>query len=336
MRSILILGAAGNVGTAAAEYLSQNSWQVRAFVPPWENSKRIEILKNVGCDIIKGDIRNANDLLLAMNQMNAVVNCAAAMPDVQDKKIQFEMNVLGSEKILRAASKAKVQQIIFISTAGVASHAKKNILCDESTPYRKPQNVHVWSKIEAEKRIDEVSCEVGLPSIILRPVSVYGKGVSFRWPQIFQMVKKGKAMLIDHGVCPYPLIHVEDVARAIYLSLEQLTHLTKNQKFILSSHESTTMADIFNYIADYYGVKRPKSLPFPLVLVGSCFVKCIPSFLKGERLKLVRPGTAVEYKYGHHYNTEHAKQLLGFETNIPFKEGMGEALKFYESVNYRN
>lgn len=335
-KSILILGAAGSVGYASSKKIVERGYRVRALIPPWEFEERRRLLERLNVEILQGCIQVAADLKRAMQGMDVVINAAAAMPHLLDKKIQFETNVEGTRQVLLGAAQMNIEQVIFISTAGVASHHNQEAVSDEGAPYRQPQNDHVWSKIEAEKCIDELSVHLNVKSVVLRPVSVYGLGAGFRWPEIFQMVKNGKMVLVNKGVCPYPLIHLEDLADAVLLAIEKQNQFSKTEKFILSSGEPLTLGSIVNTVADFYKVPRPKSYPFFLVYAGSWALKLLPDFLKNDRLRLVRPGTAVEYKVGHRYNIDKAKNVLGFQAKVPFQKGLTEMLQNYEGIHHRN
>lgn len=334
---ILIFGGSGAVGFAAVKNFVQKGHPVRVLVPSWDRGRARQALETLkGVEVFEGDVRDSLKIGEVMKGVTYAVNAAAAMPDLPDKKQQYETNVLPVEFILRSAAENRVGRVVFISTAGVATHTKKRDISDETAPYRKPHNIHVWSKIEAEKKIDHDCEKFRVKCVTLRPVSIYGEGVTFRWPQIFEMIRRNQMRLIDGGECPYPLIHLQDVALAIESSLFRLESSRRNTKIILDSGEPLTMADIVNTIADYFGVRRPRSYPYPLVYAGSIFIKMIPNFLKSERLKLIHPGTAVEYKYGHQYNIERARKLLNYFPSVSFSEGMRKMLVAYESSDYRN
>ncbi|MBI1975247.1 MAG: NAD(P)-dependent oxidoreductase [Parcubacteria group bacterium] len=329
MKDISVLGAAGGVGVALCQHLSrEGAYHIRALVAPWDKKERVEELRQLGAEIVVGDIRNTPDLEKIMSGAYAVVNAAAILPDGGDKKLQYEVNVLANERILRLAKSSGVAKMVFISTAGVASNIGRGKE-DESAPYRAPQNVHVWSKVENEKMLDRLSKEIGYYGIILRPASIYGPHMTFRWPEIIRYVQTEKMVVVNRGKCPYPLIHERDLARAIVLAIEKGVPSGKNEKIIVSSDEPLTIGDIANFIADSYGVRRPKSYPFLPVLLASYVLRLVPTQLKPSRFRLVTPQTVREYAHGHAYDTAKAKKLLGFQAEIKFADGMKEVLNGY-------
>lgn len=329
MKHVLVTGAAGGVGMATCRLLLERGYGVTALVAPWDDPDCMRTLTEHGAHVAKGDIRDPSTIERYFSGKDAVVHAAALLPTGAaslTKRAQYETNVKGSENVLRLAHTVEVPRAVFLSTAGVASHYEgKTVLGDEMSPYRKPQNAHIWSKIESEKILDRISADLRYPIVILRPVTIYGAGMTFRWPDVFEMVKKGALKLIDDGTAPYPLIHVRDLARAVLCAVE-LSELKKTEKIIISSDARHTLREITAYISRYVGAKEPGQVPYRAALLASYVLSLIPSFLKPLQLRYLTPPSIREYKYGHLYRTEKAKQLLRFQAEIPFEAGMREAL----------
>lgn len=334
-KTILVTGGAGGVGLVSSLFFAEQGWGVTALVAPWDEKGRIETLQKSGVKIFTGDIRNAGEVERAFSGQQALLHTVALMPSASDADaVHNSTNVGGSENALRLAHKSGVQRAVFISTAGVATHHREGTAYDdESAPYRlkrNAHNAHIRSKIAAEKMLDRVSQELGYPVVILRPASIYGKGMRFRWPEIFDMVRTGKMRLIGGGNFPYPLIHAKDLARAARKAVE-LSVLQKTEKFIISSDEALTIGGIIDFIARYFDAPRAQNVPYIPALAAAYLLSCVPAALKPARFKLVTPGTIREYTSGHAYRTDKAKNVLGFRAEISFEQGMKEMLDDYSA-----
>lgn len=330
MKTIAILGAAGGVGTALARHCARSTpYHITALAAPWDSEERRVALRRLGIKLFVGDIRNTNDLQQCMARAHAVVNCAAMLPGNEDKKAQYDINVRANERILRLAKSIGTEKIVFLSTAGVATHHHR--VNDERAPYRKPPNAHVWSKIECERMLDRVAQEIRRPCVILRPVSIYGPSMMFRWPETIRYVKNGNMALIGAGTARYPLIYEDDLARAIVCAIEtdRLHSVAQNEKIIISADEPTTVGDITRLLARFLGAPPPKHRPYALALLASYCATAIPRRIKSERLKLLTPHTVKEYAFGHRYDTEKAKKLLGFSARVPLYDGIQHMLAAY-------
>ncbi len=331
-KNILVTGGAGGVGLRTCLTLAKNGNRVTALIAPWDEESRIAVLKQNGIETVVGDVCDLEPSRGAFMGKDAVVHTAAFLPENEDflnKDAQWRVNVGGTENVIRMAHACAIPRAVFISSAGVASHyEKKTKAGDETFPYRDPQNAHVWSKIESEKMLDRVSAELSYPVIIIRPATIYGVGMRFRWPDVFSLTKKGAMKMVAGGNAPYPLINVEDLARAIALAIE-VPPPGKTEKVIISSDEPITFRNIVTAVAEYFHAPKPMNLPYGVAMLASYVLCCIPAALKPQHLRHLTPGSVREYAYGHLYSTQKAKQFLGFTAAVPFERGMREMLDAY-------
>jgi len=329
MKKIVVLGAAGGLGLALCQYLSGlKKYKIRGSIAPWDDKRRVIELKQYIDDLVIGDITREDNVRQMLAGMETAVNCAAVLPGQGDRERQFLVNVQANEIIMRTARALGLKQMIFISTAGVASWGREKI-GDETASFREAPNNHVLSKIKNEKNLELVSREINYYCLILRPVSIYGPHMTFRWREIIEYIVQGRFIVFDHPRARYPLIHERDLARAIELALVKIGKLTANEVIIVSSEEPTTLGGIVDFMARELKVLPPRRWPYWLILLGSYFIDLLPAALKPKPWQLINPRSVREYRSGHLYDTQKAKKLLGFTAEIKFEEGMREALKLY-------
>ncbi|WP_160847373.1 SDR family oxidoreductase [Pontibacillus yanchengensis] len=109
-KSILIIGATGNVGLPLTKMLSEHGYDVKAAV---RSSTNVEVLRALGVETIQADLRNFFSL---MNAMNLVEKVFFAVPFVSSF-VQLSMNVV------KAAEEAGVEHLVKLSGSGAQYEA---------------------------------------------------------------------------------------------------------------------------------------------------------------------------------------------------------------------
>lgn len=126
---------------------------------------------------LKGDVRNANDVLAAMGESCDVVVHMAAESHV-DRSIMsgddfMTTNVLGSHVMLEAARKVGVKKFVYVGTDEVYGSLEPPHKADEHTPIE-PNSPYSVSKAAADLLSRAHRVTYGLPVIITRASNNYG------------------------------------------------------------------------------------------------------------------------------------------------------------------
>src|ERR1700730_8942118 len=108
MTGVLVTGGAGFVGATLVRRLVASGYRVRVL----DNLSTGDAghLAGVGAELVKGDIRDAAALDDALDGAGAVIHLAAAgsvIGSVQDPVMNFEVNVLGTFRVLDAARRGR-------------------------------------------------------------------------------------------------------------------------------------------------------------------------------------------------------------------------------------
>src|ERR1700739_2143415 len=113
--TIFVTGATGQTGGNVCEQLIQRGDQVRALV---HNPDDAAALAGIGVELVKGDIRDAYDVLRAAKGAEAAIHCAAllggATQDLEDFKA---VNMVGTTNVLDAAKAHGMRRGVALSTA---------------------------------------------------------------------------------------------------------------------------------------------------------------------------------------------------------------------------
>lgn len=330
---VIVTGATGLVGFQVVKQLVRAGCDVVAAVRASSKTDALMDLKNRSgkVAIAVADVSDVTAMTTAMSGCTAVVHCAGSVDMQAPREEIYETNVQGTRNALIAAIKAGVQQFIHVSSLSVITGKEDQYNVDETAPLRYSGEAYADSKVDAEKVV--VSESNGIQTTILRPGFIYGPGERAWMPRLISNIKAGKAMLIDGGVRATNVIYVENLARAVELSL--LNPAAYGNTYNLTDGKTPTKKELFDAICDGLGLPRvTKSIPRPVAQVVFGLVAAVsPVMSKETRQKLARfsPGAYRLAAVNQGFSTKRAEQELGYTDLIPFSQGMAETLKTFSS-----
>lgn len=218
---ILVTGATGQQGGAAARHLLANGWQVRALTRD-PNKPAAQTLAQAGADIVTGDHEDRAALDAALKGVYGVFSVQNFwLPGVGP-----EGEIRQGKLIANAAKAANVQHFVYTSVGG----AERN----SGIP-------HFESKWQIEQHIRAL----GLPATILRPVAFMD---NYNW---------GRAAILNgtffglglHPDKPIQIIAVDDIGAITAIAFERPQEFT-GKAIEIAGDELTEpqIADIFSRV----------------------------------------------------------------------------------------
>jgi len=178
---ILVTGGAGFIGRNLAEYLLEEN-QVIIYDNLSNSSKSdIDPLIDKGAKFVNGDILDYLSLQKSSVGCDLIIHLAAKSgveDSILNPETTMEVNVNGTENIMRCCVENKITKLIFASSASVYADSKMPI---NENSHTDPQSPYGKSKLEAEKIIKKHSTEFEIDSIILRMFNVYGKRQNIKY-----------------------------------------------------------------------------------------------------------------------------------------------------------
>jgi nucleoside-diphosphate-sugar epimerase len=173
-------------------------------------------------EFVRGDVRDEERVREAMTDVDAVIHLAAITGaskthDIPEKT--FDVNLGGTETVLRAAEEAGVERVVLASSCNVYGETYETDL-DESSP-TDPGNPYAESKLAAEKAYFDADVE----TVALRLATNYGwsPGVRFNLVVnsfVFRAVMGEPLTVYGDGRNWRPFLHVQDTARAFAAALD--------------------------------------------------------------------------------------------------------------------
>jgi nucleoside-diphosphate-sugar epimerase len=311
----LITGGAGFLGINLVRYLVSKGHEVTSldivdFDYPDINSK---------VKIIKGDIRNANDVDKAVNGNEIIIHTAAALPLYTPEEI-FSTDIDGTKNLLKASEKYKVERFIHISSTAVYGIPDHHPLyetdkLDGVGPYGK-------AKIQAEEECLKLR-DQGMCVPIIRPKSFIGPERLGVFDLLYDWAKDGHGFpMIGKGNNHYQLLDVEDLCDAIYLCCT-LQKDKVNDTFNIGAKEFTTMKEDYQAVLDYAGHgKKIKGLPEKPIILTLKFLEA----LKISPLYKWVYETASKDSF---VSIEKAEKVLGYKPRFSNKDALIRNYKWY-------
>ena len=260
---VFVTGGTGFIGGEVVRQLRARGDEVTCLVRTPEKGKAVA---DLGCELVAGDLGDAEALRAGMEGCDAVIHAAAmyevGIPAKQHPQM-WEANVAGTERVMKAALAAKVPRVVYVSTVGIFGNTHREVV-DESYehPGKEFTSYYEQTKLEAHKIVNRMIAEQDLPAIIVQPGGVYGPGDTSQVADLLEQFFAGRLPLMpfpEFGIC---LTHVEDIAGGILLALKSGR---LGETYVISG-PATTMRNAIETVAAASGRKAPKrALPVPLM-----------------------------------------------------------------------
>lgn len=186
MKSVLITGAAGFIGSNLAKKMLHKGFQVIGidnfddFYDPAIKRKAVAKLESADFSLYEGDIRDRQflDKVFETTKPDLVIHLAAragVRPSIEQPELYYEVNVTGTLTLLEAMRKAGVKNLLFASSSSVYGNNKK-VPFSESDAVDNP-----ISPYAATKKAGELLCYTyhhlyNFNIYCLRFFTVYGPG----------------------------------------------------------------------------------------------------------------------------------------------------------------
>ena len=231
-KTLLISGGAGYIGSAlVSRVLRDTNWHVKVFDDLMYGGNSLFQFYNFDrFSFIKGDLRKFQ-LEKILGGVDYVVNLAALVGEPICKKYPKEAKEINYEANLNLAKNCEslgISRYLMMSTcSNYGLRENQEMLTEEDE--LQPISLYSETKVESEKKLlNEFS---NLPTIILRASTAYGMASRIRFDLllhqfIFEAWVKKQINLFGANSWR-PMVHVDDIARAIVISLtknEQISH----------------------------------------------------------------------------------------------------------------
>ena len=164
----------------------------------------------MGIEQIQGDLRDADKVHSACQDVEVVFHTAAKAGIGGRYQDYFQTNVVGTRNVIEASRKCGVSRLIHTSSPSVIFNGGNMEGVDESVSY--PASFHAHypkTKALAEKMVLEAAGD-GLPVIVLRPHLIWGPGDNHLVPTILS--RAARLRQVGDGTNRVDTIYIDNAA----------------------------------------------------------------------------------------------------------------------------
>ena len=255
MKTVLVTGADGFVGSHLTELLVTQGYQVKALTQ-YNSFNNWGWLENVNCkndiEILSGDIRDLSYCKSISKNVEIIFHLAAliAIPFSYIAPNSYvETNIKGTLNICQASKENGISRLIHTSTSEVYGTAQY-VPIDEKHPLQ-PQSPYSATKIAADAMAMSFYNSFELPVTIARPFNMYGPRQSARAiiPTIITQIAAGKKEIKLGDISPTrDFNYVEDCCSAFIMLAE--SEKTIGETFNIGSNSEISIADTLKLIKE--------------------------------------------------------------------------------------
>lgn len=251
---VLVTGAAGFVGAAVARAALAEGYAVRALV---RASSPRRNLMGLDAEVVAGDMRDAAAVGRALAGVRFLLHVAADYrlwaPDPGEI---MRNNLEGTATVLRAALAAGVERVVVTSSVATLRVGPSTVAATEGEPLADHEAIGVYkrSKVIAERLVERMVAEDGLPAVIVNPSTPVGARDVRPTPTGRIIVEAARGRMPAFVETGLNVVDVEDVARGHVLAL---TRGRVGERYILGG-QNVMLRELLGEIAQLVGRKPPR------------------------------------------------------------------------------
>lgn len=311
MKKILVAGGAGYIGSVLVRRLLQKGYTVTVYDNLlFGGESIIDLLSQRNFNLIKGDIRNREEIKKAIKNIDYVINLAALVGEPacnKDPKITNDVNYIGAKNLCSIAKTVGIKRFIQISTCSNYGISDPKHPATEDSPLYS-NSLYSTTKIAAEKYV-LLQRGSDFCVTILRLATAYGISPRMRFDLLVNEFIRdafiNKKITIYQPHTWRSFVHVLDITEAIILCLNTSKNKVNGQ--------------VFNVVNKNY--QKQALVDFVKKYIPSC------------KTEIIKSDTPIR-----DYNVSNmkAKKVLGFNPKIGLIQGMKDMLDALKIGIFKN
>lgn len=221
--NILVTGGCGFIGTNLVPLLEAAGHRVRVFDN--EVIGRRAHLIGFGGEFVAGDIRDSAALDAALDGIDAVVHLAAdtrVIDSIANPAFNFDVNVVGSFRLLEAMRARGVRRLVNASTGGAIIGEAEPPVHEDMVP--NPIAPYGATKMAVEGLCSAWAGSYGFAAMSLRFANVYGPRSYHKGSAVAQFMKQaltGNPLIVyGDGEQTRDFVYVDDLCDGIMRAVE--------------------------------------------------------------------------------------------------------------------
>lgn len=316
---VLVTGGTGFVGRAILERLLEDGESPKALA---RSEASAGALAELGAEPMRGDVLDPEALAAAMRGCGLVYHAAGANAFcVRDPSPMFEVNVRGSENVVRAAAQAQVKRVVYTSSAATLGE-KKGTVGTEQSPHRGSfLSDYERSKYEAELAVLAAADENGIEVVCVNPASVQGPGRASGSTRLLLDYVNGRLKAVVDST-----LSLIDIADCTTGHLLAASRGKPGERYVLSG-ATLTVREGLALLGRLAGVEQPvRTLRPSLAMTLATVVEAVAWVRRGSP-RICRE-LARTITHGHAYDGSKATRELGLRYT-PIEETLRRTMDWW-------
>lgn len=322
---IVVTGASGLVGSNLVRALVEQNHRVRAIV----HRDRRGI---AGLDVeqIEADVRDLDSLLQAFKHAKIVFHLAGLISlKSGDWHESEQINVLGTQNVLEACFRNKVQRLVYFSSIHSLQQEPMDVPVDESRPLvNSPDNPpYDRSKAAAEMQVRSAIVR-GLDAVILNPTAIMGPydyKPSFVGAALIRMAAGKLPALVNGG---FDWVDARDVCAC---AVKAAFKARQGERFLLSGHWAS-LKEVAAIVDSWTGRSGKKIVvPYWLAYQTAPLMNLLAQVSRSEPLYTRVSLRAVQSN--HHISHALVSDRLGYSPRL-LAETVADTLNWFQESQY--
>jgi len=316
---VLVTGGTGFLGRAIVERLVGEGDRVKALARSEDAALAVG---GLGAEPVRGNVLEPEALAAAMRGCELVYHAAGANAFcVRDPSPMFEVNVRGSENVVRAAARAEVKRVVYTSSAATLGERKGTVGSEQSPHRGRFLSDYERSKFEAERSVFAAADKTGVEVVCLNPASVQGPGRATGSTQLLLDYLNGRLKAVVDTT-----LSLIDIADCTTGHLLAASAGKPGDRYVLSG-ATLTVREGLALLGRLSGVEQPvRALPPRLAMTVATVVEGV-AWVRRRPPRICRE-LARTLTHGHAYDGSKAARELGLHYT-PIEETLRRTIDWW-------
>ncbi len=324
--TILVTGATGLVGSHVAEQARERGLHVRALC---RHGAKTALLRDLGVDIVEGDLDDPASLRAACDSVAVVVHCAAKVGDWGPTSEYRRINVQGTRALLDAALESgSLRRWVQISSLGVYEGTDHYGTDETTPPGTSGIDGYTLTKVESEQLVCDDIRDRQLPAVVLRPGFIYGPRDRTVLPRLMDKLRTGKFAYLGNTDRLMNNTFVGNLCEAVWLAIERDDVI--GEVFNIRDPRAVTKQEFMDTICDAAGFTRPKKVvPLPVAKALAGGMERVWKLLRRPSAPLLNSARLKFLALNLDFSIDKATAQLGYQPASDFQEAMKATVAWF-------
>lgn len=318
---VLVTGSTGFIGSHIVRVLRREGHEVRAM---HRSTSDLTLLEGLELELVEGDVTEPASLRAAMEDVDAVVNCAGFISLWNGHEDALHrVNVEGAYNVVEAAKAQDVDRLVHTSSIAAVGPPQEGEVADESNPWPGDHGVGYFrTKRRGEEVVLGNARRGALDAVVVNPGTAIGpRDVNWTGGYLIRSVVKDYLPGAPGGGTNF--VDVRDVAEGHVRALHKGR---TGERYILGG-ENRSFVEMYELIGDVTGAEPPgRVIPYPIAWASAWWQETKARF-QDRRPYLNRAQVRATY-LDIYVDSSRAEDELGVEAR-PVRESVEDAYAWY-------